>query len=336
MGRQGFATILSGLALSLSLTGSALSQVVPRTEVYPPHEASFPAGVVGLPDLMYQTIPGYRPMKLDLYKPAAPGPKPLVIYVHGGGWTGGTQRLAGTFDSWPAVLARLAARGYVVASVSYRLSGEARFPAAIQDVKASIRWLRANADKYDIDASRVLLWGGSAGGQLVALAGTSCGVATLSPLPNEGSVEAGTVRGGNASDCVQGVVDFYGISDLAAMDAGVPINAPLTTVGQYLGCQAALCAPSLVASANPITYVDPKDPPFLLVHGTKDRTVPYAQSELLAAALRAKGVPVELRPIPDADHSFVMGSPEKNATVNDQVLAKVFAFIDATIGKPAK
>lgn len=226
MGRQGLATILGGLALSLTLAGSALSQVVPRTEVYPPHNASFPAGVVGLPDLMYQTIPGYRPMKLDLYTPATPGLKPLVIYVHGGGWTGGTQRLAGTFDSWPDILARLAARGYVVASVSYRLSGEARFPAAIQDVKASIRWLRANAAKYGIDPNRVLLWGGSAGGQLVALAGTSCGVATLSPLPNEGAVEAGTVRGGTASDCVQGVVDFYGISDLAAMDASVPVNPP--------------------------------------------------------------------------------------------------------------
>ena len=332
MGRQGLSMLLGALALAFALAGGASAQVVPRTEAYPKHDAGFPAGVVGLPDLMYQTIPGYRPMKLDLYLPSTPGAKPLVIYVHGGGWTGGTQRLAGTFASWPDILAGLSARGYVVASVSYRLSGEARFPAAIQDVKASIRWLRANAVKYNIDPSRVVLWGGSAGGQLVALAGTSCGVATLNPLPNEGSVEAGTVRGGTASDCVQGVVDFYGISDLAAMDAAVPINAPLTTVGQYLGCQAALCAPGFVASASPITYVDAKDPPFLLIHGTKDRTVPYAQSQLLAAALKAKGVPVELMPIEGADHSFVMGSPEKNAAVNDQVLAKVFAFIDATIG----
>ncbi|HEY5410466.1 MAG TPA: alpha/beta hydrolase, partial [Caulobacteraceae bacterium] len=150
---------------------------------YPDHQVAFAGGVTGIPDLTYQILPGYRPMKLDLYLPPAAlaGPRPVVIYIHGGGWMGGGPRLSGAFDNWPKVLASIAAHGYVVASVSYRFSDEAPHPAAIQNVKAAIRWLRANAGKYRIDTGRFMSWGGSAGGQLAALAATSCGVAALDP-----------------------------------------------------------------------------------------------------------------------------------------------------------
>ena len=149
-----------------------------------------------LRDLAYATVPGFRTMTLDLYQPKrAPKdyPKPLLIFVHGGGWNSGDARQGGGFSDFPGVLAALAAKGYVVASVNYRLSGEAHFPAALQDVKAAIRWLRAHADEYGIDTSRVAVWGEEAGGQLAALAGTSCGVAALEP-PNSNAERQRTVR----------------------------------------------------------------------------------------------------------------------------------------------
>src|SRR4051812_36738036 len=155
---------------------------------YPDHRVAFPGGVTGLPDMTYSILPGWRPLKLDLYLPPAsfPGPRPTVMFIHGGGWTGGGPRLSGAFDNWPTVLASMAARGYVVAAVSYRFSGEAPSPAAIQDVKAAVRWLRANARKYRVDKARMMTWGGSAGGQLAALAATSCGVAALEPAAAPG------------------------------------------------------------------------------------------------------------------------------------------------------
>src|SRR6185295_4740813 len=108
-------------------------------EPYPERRTQFPGGVIGLADLTYESLAGFRPLRLDLYRPASTStPHPLVLYIHGGGWTSGHTRHSGAFENWPAVLAAIAARGYVIASVEYRLSGEAPFPAAIQDVKAAI------------------------------------------------------------------------------------------------------------------------------------------------------------------------------------------------------
>ena len=150
---------------------------------YPERRIAFPGGVAGLPDLTYSTVSGFRPLTLDLYLPAtrATGGAPVIIYVHGGGWTGGHTRHSGAFENWPGVLASLAGRGYVVASLNYRLSGEAPSPAAEQDIKSAVRWLRTNAARFGVDKRRIGIWGGSAGGQLAALAGTSCGVPALAP-----------------------------------------------------------------------------------------------------------------------------------------------------------
>ena len=123
---------------------------------YPTVRVSFPGGVVGLPALTYEVLPWYRPLHLDLYlPPGKPARRPLVVYIHGGGWMSGHPRQSGAFANWPDVLALMASRGYVVASVEYRLSGEAPFPAAIQDIKAAIRWLRANAAEYEIGRAHV-------------------------------------------------------------------------------------------------------------------------------------------------------------------------------------
>src|SRR2546421_1648971 len=200
------------------------ARAVPE-DPYPQRRVAFPAGVVGLPDLVYSTIAGFRPLRLDLYLPPAgrsAAPRPFVVYVHGGGWLNGHTRQSGAFQNWPNVLASLAARGYVVASVEYRLSGEARFPAAVQDLRAAIRWLRSQASTYGIDRNRGLLWGASAGGQLAALAATSCGVAALEPpVAAPPTAEPGGATGSRAAatplpggaDCVQRAVTRYGIFD---------------------------------------------------------------------------------------------------------------------------
>jgi acetyl esterase/lipase len=195
----------------IAASAVAVSAQVVLGDSYPPRHIEFAGGVTGFPDLVYQTLPGFRPLHLGLYRPEPGSDKtlhPFVVYVHGGGWSSGHTRQAGAFTSWPDVLAALAARGYVVASVEYRLSGEAPFPAAEQDVKAAIRWLRSQASTYQIDRTRGLIWGASAGGQLAALAATSCGVAALEPVgaPAE-------------SDCVQGAVSWYGVFDFSRLPA---------------------------------------------------------------------------------------------------------------------
>ena len=125
---------------------------------FPQPKVAFAHDVESQPDLVYSVPPGFRPLRLDLYRPRNTGSVtrglPLVVYVHGGGWQSGHTRHAGAFANWPGVLALLASKGYVVASIEYRLSGEARFPAAIQDVKTSIRWLRSKSTQFGIDPTQ--------------------------------------------------------------------------------------------------------------------------------------------------------------------------------------
>jgi acetyl esterase/lipase len=283
-------------------------------------------------DVPYSTILGFRPLKLDLYlPPAGGGAKPMVIWVHGGGWFTGDPRAGsqpgGPYKDWPGVLAALSARGYVVAGVSYRLTGEARFPAQIEDVKAAVRWLKRNAGVYGGDSSRVVAWGASAGGHLAALLGTSCGVAELE----------GPVRPGDPSSCVQAVVDWYGPIDFTQLDAldfshsnaHAPADSPES---RYLGCPLPRCPPERLRQANAITYVDAKDPPFLIMHGDADVSVAPKESQLLLDALKKAGVKAELIYVPGVKHSFVGATPEQGKMILD----RVFAFIDETVGSSGK
>jgi acetyl esterase/lipase len=299
---------------------------------YPRVEVSFPGGVTGYPALIYAQPPGYRPNTLDIYMPAAARDErlPLVVYIHGGGWTSGHTRHSGAFSDWPGVLAGIAAHGYVVASLNYRLSGEAPSPAAIHDVKSAVKWLRANAGVYGIDGSTVLTFGGSAGGQLAALAATSCGVADLSP-PNEAMALPGvTGNASDQSDCVQGGAIWYGVFDFAPL---VAAGAPAANPNAYLDCTPGACSAEAVSRASAVAHVSEDDPPFLLVHGANDRVVAADQSRSFAEALKAKGVGVTLDIIPDVDHSFIGATPEATRVASLRALAETVAFFDRVSGK---
>lgn len=253
-----------------------------------------------LEDLEYGRGSG-RAMLLDLYLPESTGkPLPLIIWIHGGAWMAGSKN-----DSSPAL--RFTTEGYAVAHVGYRLSQEAKFPAQIYDCKAAVRWLRGNAAKYDLDAKRFVAWGASAGGHLVALLGTSGGVADLE----------GNVNESKESSRVQAVVDWFGPTDflhIGEPESDLRHNAPDSPESRLIG------GPLLEnkdkgANASPITYVSKDAPAFLIMHGDRDRTVPFNQSELLYAALKKAGVDATLVPLKGAGHGF--GGPEAINPVRD-------------------
>ena len=188
---------------------------------------------------------------------------------------------AGSKEGGPAV--RLVAKGYAVASINYRLSQDAIFPAQIEDCKAAIRWLRANAKKYNLDAGHVGVWGESAGGHLVALLGTTGGVKELEG--NNGNLDQ--------SSRVQCVVDWFGPTDLSKM--GGSQDNPDSPLAKLVGGPLR-DRPELVKKANPIAFVGKDSAPFLIMHGEVDKLVPMSQSELLDAALRKAGIESTLRP----------------------------------------
>jgi acetyl esterase/lipase len=304
------------------------------------NSVAFAEGVSGYPDQTYATLSGYRPLKLDLFVPPAKftkaGPRPVIVYIHGGGWAGGGPRRSGAYKDWPKVLASIAAQGYVVASVGYRFSGEAPFPAAAKDVKTAIRWLRANAAAYNIDKGRFVTFGQSAGGHLAALMAVTCKVAALEPdarvVPNARTVELApsTVAGADSeSDCVQGGVAWYGSFDFATM--------PDTPVQRaFLGCGASPCTAEKMATASPSTYVDESDPPMLLMHGTNDTTVPIGQSQAFDRLLREKGVSSRFVTIPDVEHSWIGKTPAVTTKTSLDALHLTLDYIDALIGDTAK
>jgi acetyl esterase/lipase len=344
------ATAAAGTSTSSTTSEPAVGTAPVLDDRYPEHATKFPGGVISFPDVTYAALTGYRPLRLDLYRPENTStPHPLVIYVHGGGWQSGHTRHSGAFENWPGVLASIAARGYVVTSLEYRLSGEAPFPAAIQDVKSAIRWLRAHATEYGIDKRRAVIWGGSAGGQLAALAGTSCGVAELEPpgagaeqRPEPGAAAQRPSSAGSAStaapesDCVQGVIAWYGVFDFTTL-ASQSSNAANATSGgpaRYLGCALKKCTPAALAAASATTYIDGKDPPVLMIHGVNDHTVPIQQSRAYLAALRAKGVKAELIEIPGVDHSFIGATPQATREASLRALHASLDFMAATLGAP--
>lgn len=304
---------------------------------FPQSGVAFAPDVEALPDLVYSVPAGFRPLRLDLYRPrnatSVAGGLPLVVYVHGGGWQSGHTRHAGAFANWPGVLALLASKGYAVASIEYRLSGEARFPAAIQDVKTSIRWLRSKSAQYGIDPTRVVIWGGSAGGQLAALAATSCKVESLAPeFPKQGSQGPPSPLA-SQSDCLQGLVAWYGVFDFVNEPLSAATETPANSaVGKYLGCEPAACK-STAERASPVTHLDKDDPPVLLIHGEIDKVVPVAQSRAFSQALQSKKIPAKLVVINGVDHSFIGVDADATRLASLQALTATFEFIDATVGK---
>jgi acetyl esterase/lipase len=256
------------------------------------------APVRRVPEVVYGEVPGYRPLELDLYLPEMTIPVPVIVHVHGGGWRRGSRRhplpgLGADFYD------RLAAQGFAVAAIDYRLSGEARFPAPLEDVRAAIGWVEEHAGSYGLDAGRVFLWGDSAGGHLALLAAlTGPGV----PGPGvPGSVMPGSV--------VRGVVAWFPVTDLASLPAdvadagGVPDPGPESRETLLLGAPAS-SVPDLAREASPVSHASAAAPPVLLMHGDADDLVPPAQSIRLAGALRAAGSAVELELVPGATHMW--------------------------------
>ncbi len=262
-------------------------------------------GVKVVKDLEYARADG-RKLLLDLYLPErASGPRPLVVWIHGGGWSAGSKE----GGRWRA--SQLTPKGYAVASIGYRLSGEAKFPAQIHDCKAAVRFLRANAEKYGIDPNRIVAWGSSAGGHLAALLGTSGGVEELE----------GDLGNPDQSSCVQAVCDFFGPTDFTKMNdfpSAIDHDAARSPESKLIGGPIQQNKDK-VAKANPITYVGKDDPPFLIVHGDQDRAVPYNQSELLHEALKKAGIETTLHRVKGGGHGRGFGP---------RVDAKVSAFFD--------
>jgi acetyl esterase/lipase len=250
-----------------------------------PRPAPAPDSVKLIADQPYCGTDNAR-QKLDLLIPKerkSKSPLPVVVYIHGGGWrvgskAGGRRRVA------PFV----ATGRYAAASVGYRLSSEAIWPAQIHDCKAAIRWLKANAKKYDLDPERIGVWGPSAGGHLAAMLGVSAGVKEL-----EGKLGAHLKQPSRVA-CV---VDFCGPAHLVG-DGGA--SSP---VGRLLGGPVAERR-ELAKQASPVTHASRGDAPFLILHGTKDRVVAYKQSELMHAALDRAGVPCLLVPVQGGAHIF--------------------------------
>lgn len=304
-----------------------------RDDTFPQVEARYPRGIVARPHVEFANYVGYRPLQFDLYlhaDRAKAKARPLVIWIHGGGWSRGDSRQSGAFTDYPAVLASLAARGYVVASVDYRLSNEAPFPAALQDVKAAVRFLRSKAANYGIDGKRVILWGGSAGGHLATLGAVTCGVASLEPAASTGRLtraEAVSAKPLAESDCVQGVAAWYGVFDLVtkAEDRGSALKGD--NVSALLRCTPASCG-DIEKAASPITYVKRDTPPMLLIHGTADGQVSHHQTEVMAAAMARAGASIETLYIPGANHGLIGKTVDDTRQFSLRALDRTFAFFD--------
>lgn len=282
---------MKSLLLTLLLLATADSFAEPARPA--PKPFTLPAGIKMEKDISYIEN-GDDAQKLDLYLPekSTDKPLPLIVHIHGGGWRGGSK--------FPCPVTMMALQGYVVASVEYRFSQKAIFPAQIQDCQAAIRWLRAHNKQYNIDTAHVGVVGGSAGGHLSALVGTSGGKKAFAPI------------GGNEeqSDVVQAVCDYYGPADFytvvqqAADDKNVKsifhFNTPGDPYSDLIGAK--LDDKPKADAVSPVHYISKDCPPILILHGTHDALVPYAQSEEFTAALKQQGVEVWLQKLPGSGH----------------------------------
>ena len=220
-------------------------------------------------------------LHLILPTSATNAPLPVLVHIHGGGWKSGEKA-----DSMKEILPFLQFGHYAGVCVGYRLSTEAQWPAQIHDCKAAIRWIKANASTYNLDSTRIGVWGEPAGGHLAAMIGTSAGVPDM-----DGSLGPYT----NFSTTVRCVVDNYGPTDLIALSeiphpiTGEDRNSATSSIGLLLGGPVDENLPA-AAAASPINYVSGDAPPFLILHGTRDPIVPYSQSQLLHDALKAENV----------------------------------------------
>lgn len=260
--------------------------------------------------------------KLDIYLPnEGKGPFPVIIAIHGGGFAWGDKKGGNLAPMFKGLN-----HGYAVVAVNYRLSNEAKFPAAINDVKAAIRFIRVNAAQYNLNPDKIALWGDSAGGNLASLAGTTGGTNNCYNI---------SLGNANVSDNVTVVIDWYGPTNFCAMDEQYRVsgirekvkfvqtyNTDNSFPSKYLG-QNISKVPDLCKQADPTTYLTSECPPFLIQHGKLDRVIPTQQSTDFAAAIANKAGQdkVTLTLLEGAGH----GGEQFEAADN---LAKIFAFLN--------
>jgi acetyl esterase/lipase len=293
--------VIVTLAVALAVGPAPGTLAQPPGKGFQPKAPAVPEGAKRIANLEYATV-GDTKLLLDLYLPEeAAGPLPVVVGIYGGAWMAGSKEQAQGI--------RLAGRGYAVATPNYRLSGVAKFPAQIEDCKAAVRWLRANAKKYNLDPDRIGAIGHSAGGHLASLLGTSAGVKEFEKGDNL-----------DFSSRVQAVCAMSGPTDFLQMDAHAPKGAMLkhdpanSPESQLIG-GAIQENKEKVARANPITYVSKDAPPFLLIHGDQDPLVPAHQAVLLNEALKKAGVEVRLHLVKGGGHG--MGGKEINVMIDE-------------------
>jgi acetyl esterase/lipase len=288
------------VSMGLVICGGAVRSPAALAQAAGGRQFKFPDTVVVEHDIEYGKA-GDVSLKLDMLRPKAESEKPLpvIAFIHGGGWSGGDK--AGALRG--QLLPYAASGNYLCVSINYRLSGEAIWPAQIEDCKAAIRFLRANAEKYHIDPRHIGVWGSSAGGHLVSLLGTSGDVKELEG--NNGSP--------GYSSRVTCVVDYCGPSSFVAFaDASPRAQSPDGSLAKLFGGPVSEKRAAAVA-ASPVTYASADDPPFLIVHGLQDPLVPLQQAELLDAALEKAGVSATFVKCEGAGHA--LGGTELNKRV---------------------
>lgn len=264
--------------------------------------------VAVLRDQVYSHAGG-RPRLADLYLPSLPAAKaPVIVWVHGGGWRFGDRHLA------PDLSRFIAERGFAIVSFDYRLSGEATFPAPVEDTKTVVRWVRSVSEQYNLDSEHVGLWGSSAGAHLAACAALS------------GNAEFISEEHAGISSEVQAVLNGYGPTDFSRIDADripvesqrievesvtvpnlLPASHPESFESRFLGSPVG-SSPMAVSLANPVTYVRSGAPPFLMMHGQYDPLIPWQQSMLLFEALRDASNHVTLLVLERLGHGFFNNS----------------------------
>jgi acetyl esterase/lipase len=248
---------------------------------------------------------GAHALQLDLYLPAQPKPGlvPGIVLVHGGGWRAGVRA------NFAPMAIRMAQHGYAAATISYRLSPEAQYPAAVQDARAAVRWMRAHAGEYGIDPARIAIGGGSAGGQIAALAGVTDGLARFDTDGGPGTVASG----------VQAIVNIDGLSDFTSEAARKyeddPARQP-SSAGAWFGGRYAEKAASW-REASPLFYVNAKTPPVLFIVSGQARFSLGRKD--MAAKLAAQGVPTQTVQLPATPHSFWLFDPWLGPTVEATV-----------------
>lgn len=323
MKRISFLSLIFCLTSQILMAQVASGQVIPRDTTFTPYLAwikiqkdfpeativkpQLPVGVRVQTDVVYAILPntpyGKRELHLDLFRPEKPGKYPVLLLIHGGGWRSGNKSMD------VPMAQQIAAKGYVTATIEHRLSPEALYPAAVYDIKAAVRFLRANAKKYNIDPNKMAIAGSSAGGQLASLVGSTSGVEKFEG--NEGN--------SGVSSAVQAIIDLDGVLDFNTPDEkGTDQEAAKRSAGALWFGATFSEAPEKWVEASPIQYIGENTPPILFVNSALPRF--HFGRDSVIAILNKHQIYTEVHTIPNTPHPFWLFHPWFEPTVGFMVV----------------